>query len=339
MPRNYMPLGAAENVENWIFDEHSAAVIEKIMQTSALEQLGRSEPMGAAVKTVNRDGGFTVGSVAKGGTYGLSTSDNDTVELTARKLGGAQQINDEDLQDPSVDVLAVKRRGAARSLAIYTDNSAFGTSAAENFVGGVNFTSVYRAVRTNGDATSVESSYVADDNYTSVTAANFVAAYAAGTGFDKLNDWLAKYEESDYFDEENTFVVASPAFRKYLRGVKDADGNPLLIPRVVGSSLNDRPRYDVLGYNTVWSKGARTSAVSTQNPQGRPLLIIGNREMLIRGDAKLAPHIPAGQPGFALQRSAVGSGFLTDTSYMKAAIRRGFRVGTRLAFSVLEVTA
>jgi HK97 family phage major capsid protein len=340
MGRKYsnVPLGAAEDVEDWIYDEHSAKAIEKLMQRSAVELLARPEPMNAAVKTVPRDGGFTVGAVAKGGPYNLSTSDNDDIEITARKIGGAIELNEEDLNDPTVDVLATKRRGATRDLAIFHDNSTLGTSAASNGTT-VPFESLYYAVRHNGDSSSIEASYTADDNYTAVTAANFVANMGSGTGYNALNDWLGKYEESDFFDEENTFVIASPSFRKLLRGVKDADGNPFLVPN---GSLNGRVQYDILGYRTVWSMGARKTAVAQTSfnaTLNRPLLIIGNRDLLISGKAKIQGNIPAEQPGFALQRANQGIGFLSDKAYMKAAIRRGFRVGTRLGVSLLEVTA
>jgi len=306
------------------------------METSAVEKLGRSEPMSSAVKNVPRGGGFTVGGVTKGGTYANGVGTNDDVELTARKIGGYTEINEEDLVDPRVDVLAERRQEATRALALYFDNACLGTTAAVDFANGIAFESVYKAITTNGDSNSIESGYTANDNLTQVTAANFVLAMAAGTGYNALNDWLGDYEEGDFFDEENTVVFANPAFRRLLRGVKDADGNPFLVP---GVELNKKPSYNILGYQTHWTKGAKTSAVNTQTPEGRPLLIIGNREQLIRGDASLAPNIPVNQPGFALQRSRDGIGFLSDKAYMKAGIRRGFKVGHKAAFSVLEVTA
>ncbi len=242
-----------------------------------------------------------------------------------------------------MDVLAGKRQDATRTLAVYLDNSAFATTAAVNFQTGtssVNYTSVYRALRTNGDASSIEATYTADDNYTTVTTTNMKATLSGGTtGYGALDSWLAKYEESEFFEEDNTYVVASHKFRSLLRGVKDGQGNPLLVPRYgEGSAIAGRLQYDILGYPTVWSRGLRTSAVSTDTPTGNPLLFIGNRRQLIKGVASLDGNIPADQPGFALQRGRDGIGFLNDQAYLKAAVRRGFVVGTRLAHSVLEVT-
>jgi hypothetical protein len=181
---------------------------------------------------------------------------------------------------------------------------------------------------------------VADDNYLSVTVANMKATLSgATTGFGLLDQLLAKYEQSEFFDEENTYVVASHRFRTLLRNVKDGQGNPYLIRRETGDGIARRPLYDIFGYNTVWTRGANTSAaVNTTGTTGNPLLIIGNSRMLIRGDASLAPGIPASQPGFSYQNSRDGIGFLNDQGYMKAAVRRGFAVGTRLAHAVLEVT-
>jgi hypothetical protein len=242
-----------------------------------------------------------------------------------------------------VDVLAGKRQDAARTLAVYFDNSAFATTAAESFQTGtssVNYTSVYRALRTNGDSNSIESGYTADDNYHTITTTNMKATLSGGTtGFGLLDAWLATYEESEFFEEDNTYVVASHKFRSLFRNVKDGQGNPLLIPRYGdGSAIAGRVQYDLFGYPTVWSRGLRTSAVSTDTPTGNPLLFIGNRRQLIKGVASLDGNIPADQPGFALQRGRDGIGFLADQAYLKAAIRRGFKVGTRLAHSVLEVT-
>lgn len=338
---NYAPVGAADNFEAWIYDENSTDVIAKIMQTSALESLAHGESMGAAVKDLPRGGGFSVGGVAKGGTYTQSTGVQDSLTIIARKLGGYEIINEEDFNDPKVDVLAGKRRDAARTLAVYVDNSAFATTAAASFQTGptsVNYDSVYRAVRTNGDSSSIESGYVADDNYAACTTTNFKATLtSAAQGYGVLDLWLAKYEESEFFEEDNTYVVASHKFRSLLRNVKDGQGNPYLIARD-GSGLAGRIQYDLFGYPTVWSRGLRTSAVSTDTPTGNPLLIVGSRRQLIRGDALLAGNIPVDQPGFALQRGRDGIGFLADQAYMKAAVRRGFKVGTRLAHSVLEVT-
>jgi hypothetical protein len=55
--------------------------------------------------------------------------------------------------------------------------------------------------------------------------------------------------------------------------------------------------------------------------------------------AKLSPTIATPNPGFALQRANSGVGFLTDEALLKAAMRRGFKVGAVPAFAVFEKTS
>jgi HK97 family phage major capsid protein len=309
---------ARDTFENWIPDEVGGQAIQAVNQTSAVMQLARPEPMTSDTKHVPRDGGFTVGGVAKGGTYSESESTNDYVELIARKAGGALRVAEEDLNDPSVDVLATKRVAAARELAKFFDNACLATSGAANGTT-ILYTSVYRAVRNTNAATS----YTADEHY---------LATGGAPNFDDFNDFLGLYEDSEYFDEANTIVIASPSWKKYLRGTRDDDGMPIF--------RNDNPKQPTLfDYPITWSRGARVSATNAQAPTGNPLLIIGNRDLLIRGPRQLAPQIPAGEPGFALQRAQTGIGFLTDEAVMKAAMRSGFAVGHEKAFAVLEYTA
>lgn len=336
-----LPLGSGEDdLGGWVYDEHSADVIEKILQTSAFEQLARPEPMQARVKTVPRGGGFQVATVAAGGAYTLGTGLHDDITLTARKVGGALKLNDEDVNDvlSGIDPLRVKRHDATRTLALFMDNAAFATTAAENGTT-VPYTSLYKFLRSNGDAGSIEAGYNADDNYLSCTVANFKAALSGSTtGFGKLDSLLALHEESEFFEEDQVYLVASVKFRSLLRNVKDASGNPYLIPRPTsGSAIAATPQYDLFGYHTVWTRGARTSAVATDSPGGNPLLFIGNRNLLIRGEAQLESWIPSSSPGFAFQDSRNGIGFLNDQSYMKAAVRRAMSVGTRQAHAVLEI--
>ena len=54
---------------------------------------------------------------------------------------------------------------------------------------------------------------------------------------------------------------------------------------------------------------------------------------MIKGMAKLSPQIANANPGFAIQRAGTGIGFLTDEALMKAAMRRGFKVGAAHAFA------
>lgn len=320
---------ARDTFEDWIPVELGDQAIQALAENSAVEQYARRENMISDTKQVPRDGGFTVANVAKGGSYGESTSTNDYVELIARKVGGAERIAEEDLNDPTVDVLATKRAAAARALAIDYDNSSLAVTAAGNGTT-VNFNSVYYTLSQNGSGS--QAAYVANANITQVTATNMITI----TGYDALNTMLNLYEEGDFFDDPNTVVIAHNRFKKYLRGMKDSNGDPVLV--ATGRTVLGRPTYEVFGYPLSFTFGARTSAVDSQSPTGNPLLIVANKNMLLRGVRALAPQIPADGVGFGLQRANVGIGFLSDESLMKAAIRRAFALGTPFGASLIEVT-
>jgi HK97 family phage major capsid protein len=307
--------------ENWIPVEQGSTAIQALVRNSVVERLARPEPMASDTKQVPRAGGFDIANVAKGAAYTETTGLADYVELIARKAGGVMRVAEEDLLDSSVDILATKRNDAARNMAIYFDNACLGTTAAANGTT-VPYTSVYRAVRSNDSGTA----YTADANYT---------ATAGAVTYDNLSALIGKLESSIWFDEGQLTVIASPAFKAAFRGIKDTTGTPIFSQSTGAEGTPDR----FFGYNVEWSLGARTSATATQSPAGNPLLIVCNRELMIKGMARLSPSIVTPNPGFALQRAVNGVGFLTDEALMKAAMRRGFVVGAPNAFAVMELTA
>jgi hypothetical protein len=316
----------------WIAVQTGDVAIQALMQTSAIEALARPEPMATDTKQVPRSGDFAIGSVAKGAAYTETSGTNDYVQLIARKAGGVLRVAEEDLTDTTVDVLATKRQGAARNMAKFFDNAAIGTSAAENGTT-VNYTSIYKALRTTNSA-SGDYAYTADTNYQAVAAATWAALGASGA-YGALNTLVGKYEQSNFFDEGSGIVIAHPAFKSLFRGLVDLNGDPIFNegPRIAGIQQSV-----LFGYPITWSMGARVSAVNTSNPTGNPLLVIGNRDFLIKGMANLSPEIASPNPGFAIQRAKTGVGFLTDEALMKAAMRRGFVLGTENAFAILERT-
>jgi HK97 family phage major capsid protein len=311
---------ARETFENWIPVESGSTAIQALVRSSVVERLARPEPMASDTKQVPRSGNFAIANVQKGAAYGETAGTNDYVELIARKAGGVLRVAEEDLLDSNVDILATKRNDAARNMAIYFDNAALGTTAAANGTT-VPYTSVYRAVRSNDAGTG----YAADDNY---------AATAGAVTYDNLSALVGKLEESIWFDESQLTIIASPAFRAFFRGIKDSQGAPIFTQAQGAEGTPDR----LFGYSVEWSMGARTSATATQAPTGNPLLIVCNRDLLIKGMAKLSPTIVSPNPGFALQRANSGVGFLTDEALLKAAMRRGFVVGAPNAFAVMEKT-
>lgn len=306
-----------ETFEDWIPVETGSTAIQALVRESAVEALGRPESMASDTKQVPRSGNFAIAAVAKGAAYGETSGTNDYVELIARKAGGVLRVAEEDLLDSNVDILAIKRNDAARNLAKFFDNATLATSGAANGTT-VLYTSVYKAIRTSNSAVS----YTADANYTSGAA-----TYA------NLSAMLANYEASEFFDDGNTFVIASPAFKAALRNVVDGQSRPIF-----GVGSQGAP--DVLfGYPVTWSYGARVSATNTSAPSGNPIMVVGNRDLLIKGMARLSPNIASANPGFALQRGNTGVGFLTDEALLKAAMRRGFAVGNENGMAVFEKTS
>lgn len=308
---------ARETFEDWIPVETGSTAIQALVRASVVERIGRPEPMASDTKQVPRSGNFAIAAVAKGAAYGETAGANDYVELIARKAGGVLRVAEEDLLDSSVDILSTKRNDASRNMAVFFDNATLGTSATENGTT-VLYTSVYKAVRTNETATG----YTADTNYVS----------GASATYDNLSTTLAKLEDSVWFDEGQIFIAASPALKSSLRLIRDTTGVPIFEQAQGAEGSPDR----VFGYPINWTLGARVSGVNTQAPTGNPLMIIGNRDLLIKGMAKLSPTIASTNPGFAIQRANNGVGFLTDEALMKAAMRRGFKVGAVPAFAVFE---
>ncbi|MGC5565332.1 phage major capsid protein [Streptomyces sp. FR-108] len=308
---------ARETFEDWIPVELGSTAIQALVRESATEALARPEPMASDTKQVPRSGEFAIANVSKGAAYGETAGTNDYVELIARKAGGVARVAEEDLLDSSVDILDTKRQDAARNMAKYFDNATLAVSAASNGTT-VPYTSVYKAVRTNNPATS----YTADANYT-----------AGAATYANLSAVLADYEVSEFADFGNTFVIAAHEFRAAIRNILDSQNRPIF-----QEGMN--PGEDRLfGFPLTWSHGAKVSVTATATPSGNPLLIIGNRDLLIKGMAKLSPTIASPNPGFALQRANNGVGFLTDEALLKAAMRRGFAVGHEKAFAVFEKTS
>lgn len=308
---------ARETFEDWIPVETGDIAIQALMQTSATAALAKPEPMASDTKQIPRSGDFAIGAVAKGAAYSETSGTNDYVELIARKVGGVLRVAEEDLLESAANILETKRQGAARNMAKFYDNATLATSAAANGTT-ILYTSVYKAVRTTDSATS----YTADANYVSGSAT-----------YDKLSQTLGKVEQGDFFDYGSVKVVAHPAFREALRGVKDTNGRPIFFDG--GGTTPDT----LFGHPISWSMGAKVSATNTATPTGNPLLIIGNWDFAFQGMAKLTPTIVNANPGFAVQRAINGVGFLTDEALMKAAMRRGFVLGYPQAFAVFEKTS
>lgn len=308
---------ARETFEDWIPVETGDVALQALEANSATIALARPEPMASDTKQIPRSGDFAIGAVAKGAAYSETAGTNDYVELIARKVGGVLRVAEEDLMDAAPAILETKRRGAARNMALFYDNATLGTSGAANGTT-ILYTSVYKAVRTTDSAVS----YTADTNYVSGSAT-----------YDNMSSALGKVEVGNYWDEGRVAIIAHPAFRQSLRGVKDANGNPIFF-----EGQGPTPS-TLFGHRIVWSLGARVSGTNTSAPTGNPLMIFGNWDFAVVGLAKLTPGIASTNPGFAIQRGINGVGFLTDEALMKGVMRRAFVLGYPQAFAVFEKTS
>lgn len=309
---------APGNYENWIPEEYDSDVLRAVNENSVIEMIARRYPMSSDTKQIPRSGGTSVSVVPKGGTYGQSTHDADAVVLVAVKFGDVQSVNYEDLQDPYVNVIQQIQLDWARSYALTLDNAALAVTGEAN--GSTRpFNSVYFSVRNSNSKTN----YVADSNY--------VASASGGPSYDDLNEVLGRVEQSDYFSEANIRVLAHPAFRQTLRGIKDNEGRPIFIETTVTGLAGAEARATLFGHQIMWSLGARTSAEATDAPEGNPLLIIANTNFLALG-------VRSG-PESATSGVDEGIGFLTDTAALKIRSRRAFAVTQENAVAVLEDTS
>ncbi|HEU4753997.1 MAG TPA: phage major capsid protein [Armatimonadota bacterium] len=317
-----------QDLEVLIPVEVSQTVLTAVQQQSVIEAVARPEVMTSDTKHVARFGGFTVGTVAKGAEYGFSQNVPDTVELIARKIGGAAKIAEEDLADTITGeaTMAKYEAEAGTALANHYDHACLGSTGAPDGVT-VKYTSVYRTLATA--QTTPWGAYAANANIVQVAA----SAFSGSTASDAIVDWLAKYEESIWYSEANTVVLGSPAFKSMFRKIRDTTGRTLYEEETSGAGAT------FFGYKGRWTVGARTNATDTQTPTGNPLLIIGNREFLINGRARTSAGMAPGNPGTQWQRAANGIGFLSDEAIMKAFMRRGFACALPQAFSILEITA
>lgn len=301
--------------EDWIPEEYDSSVIQRVNQVSVVEDLGRRYAMGTDTRFVPRSGGVEVGTTQKNAAYDEDDSPNDSVRLTARKVGTSLiRIAEEDLADSNVAILTQKRMDWAVSAAKYFDNACLAVTAEENG-GTVPFTSVYRTLSVSDSTVD----YTAGDNL----------VQSATAGYDEISQVLGLAEDSDYWDESRTIVIAHPSFRERMRNIKDNDGHPIFVG---GQSDPERGTPDTLFSHPIrWSRGAKTSATAMQNPDGNPLMIVANRDFLALG-VRSGPEYLVAPPN-------TGPAFGSDQALVKMRMRRGFVVSHPKAFAVLELTA
>jgi HK97 family phage major capsid protein len=287
----------------YILEEQGSSVIQALLANSAVESFARREAMASRTKSVPRFVADAPEVVAEGGTIPEATATLDEVLLTARKYAKIFHVSEEDVNDSLVDVLNTYKTEWASRWARKFDNACLGVTAAADGDDGQPFTSLYRAV-SPGSA-----------------GANLIQTGGA-LSFADINTALGLVESSDKFDAANTVFMAHPKMLAELRGMVDGTGQ-LVLPNPIAQTPGS-----LFGYPLVVSYGAATSAAATDTPTGNPLLIVGNRQMMING-------IRGGVES-VVSRDAQ---FNTDGVLLKTRIRRGFAVADAGAFAIVEKTS
>jgi HK97 family phage major capsid protein len=284
----------------YILEEQGSNVIQDLIANSAVERFARRENMASRTKTVPRFVSDAPQVVAEGGTIPEAAATLDEIVLTARKYAQIMHVSEEDLNDSLPDVLTVYKREWASRWARKFDNACLGVNIATDGTDVAPYTSLYAAI-----------------NWTT----NRIQTGGA-LSYEDINNALGIAEDSSKFDAANTVWMAHPKMLKEIRGMVKPD-NDLVLPDPIAGTPGS-----LFGYPLVVSYGAATSAAATDSPAGNPLLIVGNRQMLING--------VRGGVESVVSRDAE---FTKDGVLLKTRIRRGFAVADADAFAIVEKTA
>jgi HK97 family phage major capsid protein len=289
----------------YILEEQGSTVIQDLIANSAVERFARREAMASRTKSVPRFVGDAPTVVAEGAEIPASDPTLDEIVLTARKYAQLMHISEEDVNDSLVDTLSVYKREWASRFARKFDNACLGVTAAGDGDDGQPYTSLYRAVFTDPNA-----------------AVSQIIQTGGAMSYDDINNALGFAENSSKFDAANTVWMAHPKMLKEIRGMVKGNSDLVLPDPLAGTPGS------LFGYPLVVSYGAATSAAATDSPTGNPLLIVGNRQMLING--------VRGGVESVVSRDAE---FARDGVVLKTRVRRGFAVADAGAFAIVEKTA
>jgi HK97 family phage major capsid protein len=302
-----MAAGRTDLTENngYIPEEKGSVAVQATLVNSVVESFARRENMASRTKGVPRFVSDAPSIVAEGVEIPNSDTTLDEVVLTARKYAQIFNISEEDINDSLVDTLNTYKREWASQWARKFDNACLGVTAAADGDDGQPFTSLYRALATDPNAPVSQ-----------------IIQTAGDVEFSDISNALGFAESSKYFDAANTVFIAHPKMLAHIRNMETAGGN-LVLPDPLGA----RPG-SLFGYPLVISYGAATSAAAVAAPSGNPLLIVGNRNMMING--------VRGGIESAISRDA---DFSKDGVLLKTRVRRGFAIAEASAFAVVEKTA
>jgi HK97 family phage major capsid protein len=283
----------------YILEEQGSSVIQALQANSAVESFARREAMASRTKSVPRFVADAPGVVAEGATIPEANATLDEVILTAKKYAKIFHVSEEDINDSLVDVLNTYKVEWASKFARKYDNACLGVNVVADGEDAAPFTSLYASINWNTNRIQT----------------------GGALSFADINNALGIVEDSDKFDAANTVFMAHPKMLAELRGMVDGTGQ-LVLPNPIAATPGS-----LFGYPLVVSYGAAVSAAATANPTGNPLLIVGNRQMLING--------VRGGVESVVSRDAE---FSKDGVLLKTRIRRGFAVADADALAIVEKT-
>lgn len=294
------------NHENHWIPEQEGPVLKKVNENSAVEAVAKKVPMSTDMLRLNGVDGANPRVVAEGALIPDAELTFDTRVLEVVKYAEILPLSYEDVSDSSGRFIEDYKVSWFGNFATKFDNACLGVTAAKGTTAGTIADRPFNSV------------------YFEANAAGNVLQTAGALTLDDLNDAWSATEGDVYYNAGSGVIIAHPSVRGSLRVLKDAAGNPVFSS---GQSISGGVGDTLFGMPVVYSRGARTSAVQTANPAGNPLIIFGDRSLLIDG-------VRSG-PESVLSTEV---DFKTDVYNLKVRARRGFVVAQPSAFNVVEIT-
>ncbi len=318
----------------WLVEQRDSNVVKAFRRTSVVEAEFRRINMTANTVEIPRIADMAVEFIAKGAAYPEDQSSADVVSISAKKVGSALRIAEEDVDDDKLaDYVDEKKVSAGSSYAKLIDNAALGTNAAASGVT-VPFTSLYRSLIT----TDASTGYTANDNHRSIAVGSFTTAAQILAG---LEAQIAIVEDGDYYNDDDLVWIAHPSFKGRLRSVKDTTGKPIFYgggnANITKGGKRVQELYDI---PIRFTRGARVTATPAINPAaasgvkgtpGNPLLFLVQKNAAVFGLRKAfeSVYIPGRD----------GTSALTDEDILKVRARIAAGATVPGAHAVLELIA
>lgn len=187
------------------------------------------------------------------------------------------------------------------------------TAGTTYYVQAVPSTTTFKVAATASAAAAID---LATGDGSAVTCTKLAVTYGS------LSRAVGLHEQSEWYDPSMAVIIAAPYFKQAARDIVDLNGRPILVPG--GSNQGET----LLGYPVEWSMGCRKSTAASPTPTGNPLLIVTNRDLLIKGTRSGPESYIAGPDN--------GAGWSTDETKIKVRARRGFALGHAAAAVVYE---